>query len=76
MKDDGYGQGYQYPPEREGSFVPGETYLPDELAGERFYDPTSQGLEKAIGERLRRLRGLEPSESLEAEPNPKTGERD
>ena len=76
MKDDGYGQGYQYPPEREGSFVPGETYLPDELEGARFYDPTSQGLEKAIGERLRRLRGLEPSESLEAEPNPKTGERD
>lgn len=57
MKDEGYGQGYQYPPDREGSFVPGETYLPDELAGARFYEPTQQGLEKAIGERLRRLRG-------------------
>src|SRR5438876_110716 len=48
MKDEGYGQGYQYPPEREGSYVPGETYLPDELVGTRFYEPTSQGLEKAI----------------------------
>ncbi|HKO49532.1 MAG TPA: replication-associated recombination protein A [Polyangiaceae bacterium] len=57
MKDEGYGQGYQYPPDRDGSFVPGETYLPDEIAGARFYEPTQQGLEKAIGERLRRLRG-------------------
>jgi putative ATPase len=76
MKDEGYGQGYRYPPEREGSFVPGETYLPDELQGARFYEPTHQGLEKAIGERLRRLRGLEPSENLETELTPKTGERD
>ncbi len=30
--------------------------LPDELAGTRFYLPTQQGLEKAIGERLERLR--------------------
>ena len=57
MKDEGYGQGYQYPPERDDSFVPGETYLPDELTGARFYEPTGQGLEKAIGERLQRLRG-------------------
>jgi putative ATPase len=57
MKNDGYGQGYNYPPDRDGSFVPGETYLPDELVGNRFYEPTQQGLEKAIGERLRRLRG-------------------
>ena len=64
MKDEGYGQGYQYPPDRQGSFVPGETYLPDELAGARFYEPSNQGLEKAIHERLRRLRGeaeVEPS---------------
>src|SRR5450432_2096609 len=63
MKDEGYGQGYQYPPEREGSFVPGETYLPDELAGARFYEPTTQGLEKAIGERLQRLRGAAESDA-------------
>jgi len=63
MKDEGYGQGYQYPPNQDGSFVPGETYLPDEIAGARFYQPTHQGLEKAIGERLRRLRG-----ELEAPP--------
>ena len=57
MRDEGYGEGYQYPPDFEGSVAPGETYLPDELVGERFYLPTLQGLEKAIAERLERLRG-------------------
>jgi putative ATPase len=56
MREEGYGQGYQYPPEFEGSVVPGETYLPERLEGQRFYEPTSQGLEQAIGERLARLR--------------------
>lgn len=56
MKQEGYGQGYQYPPDFEGSVVPGETYLPDALDGARFYQPTTQGLEQAIGERLARLR--------------------
>jgi putative ATPase len=74
MKDEGYGKGYQYPPEREDSFVPGETYLPDELVGARFYEPSQQGLEKAIGERLQRLRSAEQSEP-EAGP-PKGPERE
>jgi putative ATPase len=56
MKEEQYGDGYQYPPNFEGSYVPGETYLPDELAGRRFYEPTDQGLEKNIRERLERLR--------------------
>jgi len=56
MQDDGYGDGYQYPHELEGSYVPGETYLPDRLVGQRYYEPSEQGLEKAIGERLARLR--------------------
>jgi putative ATPase len=56
MRDDGYGDGYQYPHELEGSYVPGETYLPERLVGERYYEPSDQGLEKAIGERLARLR--------------------
>ena len=75
MKDEGYGQGYQYPPDRDGSFVPGETYLPDEIGGARFYEPTNQGLEKAIGERLRRLRG-EADPPSEPESPKKPGERE
>ncbi len=57
MRAEGYGQGYNYPPDFEGSFVAGETYLPDELLGQRFYQPTQNGLEKAIAERLEKLRG-------------------
>ena len=56
MRDDGYGDGYQYPHELAGSYVPGETYLPDRLLGERFYQPSDQGLERSIAERLERLR--------------------
>jgi putative ATPase len=64
MKAEGYGQGYQYPPDYEGSVVPGETYLPEALEGARFYEPTNQGLEQAIAERLARLRGAPgPSKS-------------
>jgi putative ATPase len=56
MRDEGYGEGYQYPPDFAGSYVTGETYLPDEIAATRFYEPTEQGLEKQIKERLERLR--------------------
>lgn len=56
MRDEGYGAGYKYAHDFEGNHVPGETYLPDELVGTRFYTPTQHGLEKAIGERLERLR--------------------
>jgi putative ATPase len=56
MREEGYGEGYRYPPDHAGSYVPGETYLPDELAGTRFSQPTEQGLEKQIKERLERLR--------------------
>jgi putative ATPase len=58
MREDGYGEGYKYAHDYEGNVVPGETYLPDQLVGRRFYEPTEQGLEKAIGERLARIRGL------------------
>ena len=57
MKQEGYGDGYKYPPDFENSVVPGESYLPEALEGSRFYEPTQQGLEQASGERLARLRG-------------------
>jgi putative ATPase len=56
MKSEGYGEGYRYAHEFEGHVVAGETYLPDEIADVRFYVPTDEGLEKAIKERLARIR--------------------
>jgi putative ATPase len=56
MKSEGYGEGYRYAHEF-GGFVPGETYLPDEIAGERFYEASREGYELTIHERLARWRG-------------------
>src|SRR5690606_27824181 len=55
MKQEGYGAGYQYPHDHQGGWVDAE-YLPEALSGARFYAPSDQGLEQAIGERLARLR--------------------
>jgi putative ATPase len=56
MKEHGYADGYQYPHDVAGAYVPGETYLPDVLLGQRYYEPSDQGLERSIAERLERLR--------------------
>ncbi len=54
MKNSGYGKGYKYPHDYEGSFVP-EEYLPSDLQGRVFYRPTEHGGEKALKERLEKL---------------------
>jgi putative ATPase len=51
----GYGAGYQYPHNFEGSFVP-ENYLPEALREVRFYQPSQSGEEKVLAERLARIR--------------------
>jgi putative ATPase len=47
----GHGQGYKYPHEFEGHYVP-EDYLPDALVGERIYEPSDSGFERELRERL------------------------
>jgi putative ATPase len=54
-KEHGYGKGYLYPHDFEGADVD-QQYLPDELADRVYYEPSEEGLEKQIGERLQRLR--------------------
>jgi putative ATPase len=56
MKGEGYGEGYKYAHDFEGGVVPGETYLPDEIAGTVFYEPTDRGEEARIQKRLEALR--------------------
>ncbi len=56
MKDWGYGEGYRYP-HAEGGHAAGETYLPDALAGRRYYEPRNAGFEIKLRGRLARLRG-------------------
>jgi len=54
-REHGYGRGYLYPHDFEEADVE-QQYLPDELAGRVYYEPSDQGLETKIGERLTRLR--------------------
>jgi putative ATPase len=61
MREEGYGSGYRYAHDFEGGVAPGETYLPDELEGTIFYEPTDRGAEAIIRERLARLRRGRPS---------------
>jgi putative ATPase len=56
MKDLGYGRDYRYAHDEEGGYAAGESYWPEGLAPQRFYEPAPRGLELRIGDRLRELR--------------------
>ncbi|MEZ4367973.1 MAG: replication-associated recombination protein A [Kofleriaceae bacterium] len=51
----GHGEGYKYPHDFEGNYVP-EDYLPEALVGERIYTPSQSGLEAGMAARLAALR--------------------
>ena len=53
----GSGVGYRYPHDAPGAFV-ADDHLPDELAGSRFYEPTSTASRRKLAERVRELRRL------------------
>lgn len=56
----GHGVGYLYPHDFPEHYVP-QQYLPPTVKGLPFYEPTEQGREKLIAERLRKLRELSTS---------------
>jgi putative ATPase len=58
MKQLGYGKGYRYAHDEPEGFAAGESYWPDGLEAQRFYEPVDRGLEQRIRERLAQLRGL------------------
>ncbi|MBX5476054.1 MAG: replication-associated recombination protein A [Clostridia bacterium] len=51
----GRGVGYLYPHDYPGNWVD-QPYLPEDLRDARYYEPTSNGMEQTIRERLERLR--------------------
>ncbi len=55
MKGLGYGAGYLYPHDYDDAVVE-QDYLPEALAGRRYYEPTDRGREREIAERLRAWR--------------------
>ncbi len=51
----GHGIGYEYPHDDPRGWVEAR-YLPEELAGTRYYEPSRHGAEAEVAERLARLR--------------------
>jgi putative ATPase len=51
----GHGQGYQYPHSFPGHWVE-QQYLPDEVKGQKFYEPSEEGREKEVKKRLESLK--------------------
>ena len=56
MKNLGYGDGYRYAHNEAGGFAAGETYFPDDMKSEHFYEPVDRGMEAKIKEKLDELR--------------------
>ena len=57
MKGLGYGRGYEYAHDIEGKVADMEC-LPENLRGRVYYQPTSEGIEKRIRERLEEIKRL------------------
>ncbi len=53
MRDMGYGDGYKYAHDYEGNFTPTQN-LPDSLKNRRYYQPSTQGYERTVRERMER----------------------
>ena len=53
----GAGQSYVYPPDTPDGVV-AQQYPPDELVGRDYYHPADRGAERAVTERLERLRAV------------------
>ncbi|HET8816142.1 MAG TPA: replication-associated recombination protein A [Pseudidiomarina sp.] len=55
-KEQGHGIDYRYAHDFPNAVVPGERYLPPEIAVSNFYQPTDRGLEKQLREKSKWLR--------------------
>jgi len=53
----GHGKGYQYP-HSDPRGVVRQQHLPDELLGRQYYSPTEHGNERAVAERLEKIRRI------------------
>ncbi|HWI30216.1 MAG TPA: hypothetical protein VNT50_01885, partial [Microbacterium sp.] len=53
----GHGKGYKYPHDSEIGVV-AQQYLPDDLRGTRYYEPTNHGAERDVQARLDKIRRI------------------
>jgi putative ATPase len=74
MKGLGYGKGYQYAHDVEGK-VADMKCLPDNLRGRVYYEPTNEGIEKRIRERLEEIKRQRSRAARVAESDPQPARR-
>lgn len=55
MKSLGHGEEYRYAHDEPDAFAAGESYLPEAIAGRRYYEPVPRGLEIRLAEKRARL---------------------
>jgi putative ATPase len=51
MKEEGYGEGYQYDHDQPEAFS-GQNYFPNKMGRQKYYDPPERGFEREIKKRL------------------------
>jgi putative ATPase len=71
MKGLGYGRGYQYAHDLEGK-VADMQCLPDNLRDRIYYQPTSEGMENRIGERLLEIKRQRSGKAVPAVKKPES----
>ncbi len=59
MKELGHGKAYRYAHDEPHAYAAGETYLPDGIKEQAWYQPTDRGLETKIKEKLAFLKSLD-----------------
>ena len=64
MKNLGYGRDYRYAHDEDEAYAAGETYLPEGVTRQDWYQPTDRGLEAKIREKLAHLRKLDEEKKL------------
>ena len=66
----GHGKGYEYPHDAPDGFAD-QQYLPDDLVGRRYYEPSRHGLEARIADRLQSWRGTSvPEQTADVQESP------
>ena len=56
LEELGHGKGYRSAHNEPGGFSQGQTYFPEEMGEQIYYEPTDRGLEIKIKEKLKQLR--------------------
>jgi putative ATPase len=68
MKNAGYGSGYKYAHDYADK-ITDMSCLPENLAGRTYYQPTDQGFEQRLRQRLSEIRTIKSKQSNSPEAN-------